>query len=352
MEAIGAPWPAAVAVSGGSDSLALMLLLKAWAEARGLPPPLVASVDHGLRPESAREARQVVRWAKAAGLKAWVLTGEGPPPLRDIEAAARRLRYRLLGDFAKAHKLKAVYVAHTSDDQAETLLLRLARGSGVDGLAGMRALSPYPEPGFAPLALARPLLGLARQSLRDLLLARRQTWIDDPMNADTRFARVRIRLAWSGLAEIGLSPARLAETATHLGRARQALEAAAQAVLARACRPWCSDLGRKGLAVDPAALAAAPPELGLRALAGMLMAVSANPYRPRFDRLSALFSAITGGNLGGGRTLHGCRIGPAPKAGKLFGNGTLLIETEPGRQKTAGGKIRPQVERVFKRPVP
>lgn len=345
MAACGAPWPAAVAVSGGSDSLALMLLIKAWAEARGLPPPWVVSVDHGLREGSAGEARQVAAWAKAAGLKAKVLTGKGPPPVADIESAARRLRYRLLGAFAKAHGLKAVYVAHSSDDQAETVLLRLARGSGVDGLAGMRALSPYPEPGFAPLLLARPLLGFERRRLREFLLSRRQPWIEDPMNADARFARVRIRLAWPQLAELGLTPARLSETAAHLGRARQALETAAEAVSARACRPW-----RKGLAVDPAALAAAPAELGLRALAGMLMAVSANPYRPRFERLSALFAAVTGGTLGGGRTLHGCRIAPAPQAGKLFGIGTLLIEAEGGRRTS--GKFRPQVERVFKRRTP
>lgn len=333
MAASGAPWPAAVAVSGGSDSLALMLLLTDWAEARGLPPPIVVSVDHGLRSESGSEARKVVGWARKAGLKGYVLASGAAPPVADIEAAARRMRYRLIGDFARKKKLKAVYIAHTRDDQAETFLLRLARGSGVDGLAGMRALAPFPEPAYATIALVRPLLGLERRALRSFLLVRRHPWIDDPMNADARFARVRVRLAWPQLAPLGLTPERLVETAEHLGRARQALEVVAKAVLARTCQP-----SRDGLAVDPVALASAPPELGLRALASILMAVSKNPYRPRFDRLAPLFAAVTEGTLGGGRTLHGCRIGPAPKAERPFGPATLLVKAEKGRTGREGKK--------------
>jgi tRNA(Ile)-lysidine synthase len=264
-----------------------------------------------------------------------VLAAAAPPPVADIEAAARKLRYRLIGAFCRKKKLAAVYVAHTRDDQAETILMRLARGSGVDGLAGMRALAPYPDKDFAPIAVVRPLLGLERRALRDLLLTRKQTWIEDPMNANARFARVRVRLAWPQLIQLGLTPERLAETAVHLTRAREALEVVSQAVLVRASR-HC----RAGFAIDPTALKVAPPELGLRALAKLLMAVSRNPYRPRFDRLSALLTAITENSLGGGRTLHGCRIGPAPKAAQLFGPGTLLLEAEKGR--SGPGMPRPR----------
>lgn len=326
MAACGAPWPAAIAVSGGSDSLALMHLIADWARARTLPLPRVVCVDHGLRGESAAEAKKVSGWAKKAGLKATVLRADKVLPANGLEAAARALRYRLIGAFAKKHRLTAVYVAHTRDDQAETFLLRLARGSGVDGLAGMRGVAPYPEPDFAALAVVRPLLGIDRHALRAFLLARRQPWIDDPMNADGRFARVRIRQAWAQLAPLGLTPDRLAETADHLARARAALETTAQAVLVRVCRP-----AGKGVALDPVALAGAPAELGLRALASMLMAVSANRYRPRFERLTALFGAIAAGSLGGGRTLHGCRIAPAPRRAQVFGPQTLLIEPEMGR---------------------
>lgn len=334
MARTGAPWPAVVGVSGGSDSLALMLLLRDWAKAAHLPPPLVVCVDHGLRPESKDEARQVIRWAKRAGLTAHVLSATGKAPRSDVEAAARSLRYRLMGEFARKKRLSAVYVAHTHDDQAETFLMRLARGSGVDGLAAMQPLASYPDRAFSGLKLARPLLGVTRRTLRDFLEAEGHPWLDDPMNADTRFSRVRIRQAWPQLEALGLTPERMVEAAAHLGRARSALETVSQAVLARACRPH-----HEGLLVDSVALVGAPPELALRGLATILMLVSANPYRPRFERLLGLFAAIAEGSLGGGRTLHGCRIGQAPKAAQVFGNGTLLVQREKSRG--AAGKITP-----------
>jgi tRNA(Ile)-lysidine synthase len=343
MAASGAPWPAAVGVSGGSDSLGLMLLLRDWAKARGLKPPAVLCVDHGLRPESAAEARRVVRWAKKAGLAAHVLKEDWQPPRSGLEAAARSHRYRLMGGFARQHKLAAVYVAHTRDDQAETLLLRLARGSGVDGLSGMRAVAPFPDEVFRSVKLVRPLLAIGRAEIRASLEEQGHPWLDDPMNGDTRFARVRIRTAWPQLAALGLTPERLAETAVHLGRARNALETASCAILARACRRQ-----GEGLVVDPGALAGAPPELGLRALASILMLVSGNPYRPRFEALSALYAALIAGSLGGGRTLHGCRIGPAPQAARSFGGGTLLVRREKSH-RVPGKNHRPGQE-VLKRP--
>jgi tRNA(Ile)-lysidine synthase len=329
MEALGAPWPAAVGVSGGSDSLALMLLLRDWAKQAGLPPPQVLCVDHGLRPEAKNEARKVRQWARKAGLSCHVLTCSGKPPRSDVEATARALRYRLMGKWAVQEDMAAVYVAHTRDDQAETFLLRLARGSGVDGLSAMRPLAPYPDGDFSSLKLLRPLLGVTRLQLRAYLEEAGQPWLDDPMNADPRFARVRIRNAWPQLEALGLTPSRLAEAAIHLGRARSALDAVNQAVLQQACKPY-----KDGLLLDPVALTDAPQELGLRALASVLMMVSKNPYRPRFERLHGLFSAILAGALGAGRTLHGCRIAPAPKAGAVFGTGTLLIQREKSRRKT------------------
>jgi tRNA(Ile)-lysidine synthase len=341
MAALGAPWPAAVGVSGGSDSLALMLLLRDWAKRSGRKPPAVLCVDHGLRPEAGEEARKVRLWARKAGLTAHVLTHKGKIPHADIEAAARQLRYRLLGEWAMRSGCAAVYVAHTQDDQAETFLLRLARGSGLDGLSAMRPLASYPDPGFPALKLVRPLLGCTRQSLRAFLEEAGQPWLDDPMNLDPRFARVRIRTAWPDLEALGLTRARLAEAAHHLGRARQALEAVSQVLLQRGCTPY-----KGGLLLDSAILSDTPQELGLRALAEVLMAVSKNPYRPRFERLTGLFSAILGGSLGAGRTLHGCRVAPAPKAGQAFGPGTLLVQPEKSRRK-AGKKTGRQSKRIL-----
>jgi len=333
MRAAGAPWPAAVAVSGGSDSLALMFLLCDWAKKARLPPPFVLCVDHQLRAGSAGDARQVRRWAKAAGLRGVILVRKGEVPQADIEADAREARYRLMGDWASDNGVRAIYVGHTRDDQAETFLLRLARGSGVDGLSAMRTVSPYPLDGFGALALVRPLLDMDRNALRADLAARGQPWLDDPMNADPRFARVKIRNAWPALEAAGLSKARIANAAAHLLRAREALEVASAAVLTRGCRLQGADA-----LIDPVALIGAPRELGLRSLARVLMTVSQTHYRPRFERLERLFDAILGGALGAGRTLHGCRIGPAPAAIALFGKGTLLIRREKSRRNAMESK--------------
>jgi tRNA(Ile)-lysidine synthase len=145
--ALGAQWPGAVAVSGGGDSIALMLLLAAWARAQETPAPIVLTVDHGLRKGSARDARNVLARSKAAGLEAHVLTWRGNKPSADIEAAARDARYRLLGMWCLAHRIRSLYVAHSLEDQAETFLLRLARGSGIDGLSAMAPVARFPSPG-------------------------------------------------------------------------------------------------------------------------------------------------------------------------------------------------------------
>lgn len=323
----GAPWPGAVAVSGGSDSLALMHLLAAWARNRKLAAPIVLTVDHGLVEGSGAAAKKVLSWAKRANLEAKALPWKGPKPKGDIEAEAREARYRLMGEALRARKIGALYVGHTRDDQAETFLLRLGRGSGLDGLAAMRAHAPYPLAEFHELALIRPLLAVARQRLRPHLEDVGQAWLEDRMNVDARFARVRIRNAWEALEKAGLSKERLVDAASHLARAREALDQVTLAVLARAARI------ENGMAfAEPAALIAAPREVALRALARLLMAISGQQYRPRFERLERLFDRIEAGKIDGGCTLHGCRIGVAPKSRAVFGPGTLEFMRETGRK--------------------
>jgi tRNA(Ile)-lysidine synthase len=329
----GAPWPGAVAVSGGGDSLALMLLLAQWAKAQRKPPPIVLTVDHGLREGAAKDARMVVSRAKAADLKAHVLRWTGAKPESDIEAAARDARYSLMGAWCARQRIAGLYLAHTLEDQAETFLLRLARGSGIDGLSAMTLVAPLPSAVCDGVAVVRPLLGFRRAALREYLTARDQKWIEDPMNSDPRFARVRVRDAWPMLESLGLSPTRLAAAAGHLARAREALDRDCDALLADVSRTEGSSV-----LLDAARLAKASPEIGLRALARVLMQVSGSDYRPRFERLQRLYTEICASPLKSGRTLHGCRVAPARKPHALFGAGTLLVMPEKAGTRRRGAR--------------
>jgi tRNA(Ile)-lysidine synthase len=322
----GAVWPGAVAVSGGGDSVALMLLLAGYAKHSKREAPVVLTVDHGLRENSANDAKAVVRMAHEIGLKAHALTWKGSIPKSDIEAEARNARYRLMGEWLGAHEMLALYVAHTMEDQAETFLLRLARGSGLDGLSAMRVIAPYPLQGFAGLMIVRPLLDMARAPLRDFLQAKKQPWLEDPMNIDPRFARSKLRAAWPQLEALGLTAQRVSDAAEHLGRAREALDDMTAALLLRAAR-----FDDAGALIDSVRLKMAPREVGLRALASTLSRVSGEAYRPRFGKLERLFDAIRDGSLGGGATLHGCIVAPSSRAVQAFGTGTLAVTREAGR---------------------
>ncbi len=177
----------AVAVSGGSDSMALTLLAHDWARARGGAISAL-TVDHGLRPEAAAEAAQVGAWCAAHGIDHVILTRGGPAPTHGIQAFARAARYRLLADWCRAHFVLHLLLAHQREDQAETLVMREASGSGADGRAGMAAIVEH-----GALRLLRPLLGTPRAQLRGYLAARGQEWIEDPSNRNPAFTRVRIR---------------------------------------------------------------------------------------------------------------------------------------------------------------
>jgi tRNA(Ile)-lysidine synthase len=303
----------AVAVSGGSDSMALALLAADWA-ARCGGAIIAITVDHGLRPAAAAEAGQVGRWLRARGIAHRILRwrpSAGALP-GGLQAAAREARYGLLADWCRRHGVFHLALAHQQEDQAETLLLRLARGSGLDGLA---AMAPIAE--RATVRLIRPLLPIARARLRATLAAARQPWIDDPSNDDPAHARIRMRRLLPALAAEGGDAVRLAATAAHLGRARAAIDDAVADLLAEAAAIYPAGYVR----LDPAVLRTAPAEVSLRALARCLMAVGGNEYVPRLDRLERLHGKIRARALGGGATLAGCLVIPR--------GGALLICREP-----------------------
>lgn len=209
--------------------MALMHLAHRWAGQNPDAPHIcVATVDHGLRDGSRDEAEWVVADARATGLDATLLSWDGAKPLTGVQDAARSARYRLLEQFAGSLSVagaRAVVTAHTEDDQAETLLMRLGRGSGLDGLAGMPASRTLDAAGGQGVALVRPLLGLSGARLRATLRAAGRSWIEDPSNEADRFERVRVRHARAALADIGIDNDKLALSARRLARARDALEA-------------------------------------------------------------------------------------------------------------------------------
>ncbi len=284
-----------LAVSGGGDSVALLHLAALWARNAGVRLE-VASVDHRLRPESAEEAHGVAIESATLGLPCAVLRWEGAVGRGNLQARAREARAGLLSGWAEDRRLAAIATGHTRDDQAETVLMRLARGSGVDGLSGIPARARR-----AGALWLRPLLDVGRAELRAWLSARGVVWRDDPSNMAVRFDRVRARQALATLSDLGIDAPGLAATAAHMMRARAALESMARAISATA-----GHCGERYLRVRD--LRGAPDEIALRALSAALSAASGNPYRPRFVGLTRLLEAIRTEASGGGRTLHGCLI--------------------------------------------
>ncbi len=220
---LGAPARVLLAVSGGADSMALAHLASAVVASGAGPLFAVATVDHGLRAASADEARMVAAWCAGLGLSHQTLRWEGAKPIAGIQERARAARYFLLAHAAEAGGFDAVMTAHTGDDQAETVLMRLKRGAGPRGLAAMGAPLSIAAAASAPVALLRPLLGETRASPRAVLAG--APFIDDPSNDDTRFERVRARAALASLGEKGLlDAAALRATAARAGEAMRRLD--------------------------------------------------------------------------------------------------------------------------------
>lgn len=294
-----------IAFSGGPDSLALLILAAQWA-ARSKNRTIIAfTVDHGLRTEAAAEARHCARIAKSLGVTHRILHWHGDKPESGIQAAARQARYALLEEACVHEKLDSLLVAHHLEDQAETFLLRLARGSGVDGLAGMAASRQLHNAQGAPsVRLLRPLLDVPRASLRAVVTKSGLKAIEDPSNENPKFDRVKVRQMAQALSSLGLSAQRLADTASNMARAREALEAQTDTFFQSDSK--LRDTGC--IEIDARAFLALPQEIALRVLAEALRHVGASDYPPRFDALMGVYNELKAGKLGRGRTLNGCKL--------------------------------------------
>nr|WP_239030042.1 tRNA lysidine(34) synthetase TilS [Nereida sp. MMG025] len=280
-----------VAVSGGSDSLALLYLLHEW----GRSELCVATVDHGLRKEAAEEAAYVARICASLDIPHDTLRWSSWDGRGNLQDQALQARYLLLAKWGRKRKANLVALGHQRDDVAETFLMRLGRRSGVDGLAAMQSRMIRHD-----IRFDRPFLDVRRSDLRAYLTEKSIKWVEDPSNDDPSFDRVKMRKALTALSDLGLNVDVLADVAGNLRAERQALEYAAYEVADRISAEEGGDV-----VLDKKRLLLADPTLQRRVLNGALRWVSSARYGPRSDALRDLTEAI---GMGQDRTLHGCHI--------------------------------------------
>ena len=289
-----------VAVSGGGDSMALLHLLHMLSTLHGTKLRVV-TVDHGLRPEAAAEAKMVADFCCGLGLRHDVLVWEGWDGTGNLQDAARRARYELMGAWGRSNKIDAIAVGHTADDQAETVLMRLARRSGVDGLAGMKRRLV-----MEGMTWVRPLLSASRAELRAYLTQSKIPWVEDPSNNNDAFERIKARKALEALEPLGITVEALSEVADNLLEVRKALEwqtflAARDAIYVNA----------GAVVVDDHKMRLLPDEIQRRLLVRAMNWISGEHYPAR---RKAVFSVLNGLRRGQAGTAEGCqarRIGGA-----------------------------------------
>lgn len=312
-----------LAVSGGGDSMAMLHLCAGWARVMGISLKVV-TIDHKLRPESADEAAMVA--AECADLALshttlhWNWDGAG-----NLQDAARMGRRDLIGRWRG--DLRHVLFAHTEDDQAETFLLRLKRGSGVEGLSAMTTCSEVVSHASDPTTgmtarwfILRPLLAASRAELRHYLKVLKVPFADDPGNEDTQYDRVRMRELLDAMELAGIGRARIAETASRLSRSREALARRAIQIASEVCRQQ-----HGSIIFDRERLADVEVDTRLRLLAAALQFVSSAPYRPRLTALEDLLDRALSGGEG---TLHGGRV--------MLSGDDLVVTREA---QATGGKV-------------
>lgn len=290
----GVPERLGIAVSGGSDSLALLHALHRLFGDRAMTLR-AATVDHGLRAGARAEAEGVAGIARTLGIEHDILTWDGWSGKGNLQAEARRARYALLAGWAVRNELGAVVLGHTADDQAENFLMRLARSSGVDGLSAMRA---HRVIGGVPFL--RPLLRVGRAELRGYLTRLGAGWVEDPSNSDMRFTRVRARSVLDALEPLGITADTLGEVAGNLANARDALDwytfTAAREMV---------EIDGGDVVIDLRRFRTLPVEIARRMLIGAITWISGADYAPR---RAAMMDFVEAARRGRSATLGGCRL--------------------------------------------
>lgn len=296
-----------------------MVLAARWRDALKTKPNLVAvTVDHGLRTESKREAAAVARLARKLRIAHRTVRWTGRKPATGLQEAARAARYRLLGEAARKTGATCVVTAHTLDDQAETMLIRITRGSGITGLGAMARRSPLPSDADKAISLVRPLLEIPKVRLVATLRAAKISYADDPSNRDPRFTRARLRGVMMTLAQEGLNASRLSQLARRLKRADTALEAAVE----RAMAELAAQSAAAAIFFEAGGFRALPAEIALRLL-GRAVDEVGDEGPVELGKLEALKSALDAGQNGFRRTLAGAAV--------MLKGHQIIVERAPPR---------------------
>lgn len=277
--------PIGVGVSGGADSMCLAhILAQAGFEIHAF------TVDHGLRAEAKTEAAQVSEWLKSyENVTHHILTWSHEGVEARIQEAARKARFDLMHGKCLDLGIETLFLGHHRDDQAETVLMRLSKGSGLDGLGGMEALSIR-----AGLKIARPLLDISHAEIVAFCTDNKIQWIEDPSNRDEKFERVRLRRAREVLEAEGLSNKRLALTAQRLIRAKQALEEISK----KAWKGLCVHQSTRDIHLDFSKWQAQPEEIQIRVLQKAFLILEAErDYAPRLERIENLNAQLRDENV-------------------------------------------------------
>ncbi|MGV3575467.1 MAG: tRNA lysidine(34) synthetase TilS [Devosia sp.] len=320
-----------LAVSGGPDSLALMLLAHRWLSSTETPPRIVIySLDHGLRPEAAGEVAMVSVEAARLGLECRGLKWSEGHPATGLQEAARQARYRLIGDAMVEDGAKVLLTAHHRADQAETILMRLAHGSGLDGLKGM---VPFSE--VEGVRVFRPLLDVEPAALGAIVEEAGLSPAHDPSNNDEDYERVRWRRLLPSLAREGLDGAALSRFAIRMAEADQALAQLADAAFAELVE--VDGFGAASLPLD--ALSQLGPATGRRVLSRILAVVGGRQKPRALGQVERLFEQITAETLPRGTTLLGTVI--------RIKDGSITIAREPGRALPEDQPLPPEGELIW-----
>ena len=321
----------ALAVSGGSDSLALMLLAQRWAASQASPPTIhIYSVDHGLRPEAASEVAMVLKAASALGLPARGLTWTGAKPVSGVQEAARIARYRLMAAAMVEDGVSLLLTAHHRQDQAETVLMRMAHGSGLEGLKGMAAMAE-----IEGVTVHRPLLGIDPMTLRGVVAGAGLVPAEDPSNNDTHYERVRWRQAMPALAALGLDAAVLAQFAERAGDADAAIAQMAEGCFGEIVRLDGFGAARIGLAP----FIGLSPAISTRLLGRVLNIVGGRQKPRALGQVERLRQSIATNDLAKATTVLGCVV-------RLKDDG-IVVAREPGRALPPDAILMPHGELVW-----